>query len=185
MKLLVGLGNPDIHYDGTRHNIGFATLEVFAAAHNMEWQQKDKFKANVAEGFVDAQKIILVKPHTYYNLSGEAVLAVKQFYKLENTDILVVHDELDLPLGTVRSRIGGSDAGNNGIKSISSAVGEDFARVRIGVSNQHSAGQDAADFVLGHFSHEENQKLGDIKKHALQLVEAFLRGELSHTTVEV
>jgi PTH1 family peptidyl-tRNA hydrolase len=183
MKLIIGLGNPDIRFDGTRHNVGFATVQQLAAANTMEWRQKDTFKANIAEGFIGAEKSLLIQPNTYYNLSGEAVLAAKQFYKLENSDILVIHDELALPFGTVRSRIGGTDAGNNGVKSVIGAIGQDFARIRIGIANESLPKQDAADFVLGHFSHAENQKLVDIKKHALQFVEAFLGGSFGHTTI--
>jgi PTH1 family peptidyl-tRNA hydrolase len=84
MKLIVGLGNYDPHYDNTRHNVGFAVVDSFADAHGLDWQIKDKFKAMIAEGVVAGEKIIVVKPHTYYNLSGEAVLAVKQFYKLDS-----------------------------------------------------------------------------------------------------
>jgi len=185
MKLIVGLGNPDPNFDGTRHNVGFATIEVLAAANNLDWQQKDKFKSSVAEGVLDGEKVILLKPRTYYNLSGDAVLAVKQFYKLENPDILILHDELALPFGIIRSRLGGADAGNNGVKSIISAIGEDFARIRIGIANEHTTNQDAADFVLGHFNHDENKALVEVKKHALLMAEAFIRGEFDHTTIEV
>lgn len=185
MKVIVGLGNPDVNFDGTRHNVGFAAVEIFAAAHNLPWQRKDKFKASVAEGIVDGEKVMTVKPLTYYNLSGEAVLAVKQFFKLANQDILVVHDELDLPLGVIRSRIGGTDAGNNGIKSVVQMVGEDFARLRIGIRTQPEDRQNAMDVVLGHFSRQENQKLADIKKHAIIMMTAFVRGQLGHTTMEV
>ncbi len=184
MKLIIGLGNPDIHYDGTCHNVGFAVAEAFAAANNLDWHAKDKFKASVAEGVVQGEKVLAVKPATYYNLSGEAVLAIKQFYKVENADILVLHDELALPFGTVRTRRGGSDAGNNGLKSIIATVGEDVARVRIGIANEFTARQDAADFVLGHFSHDETQKLGDIKKHAMQCISAFVDGSFDHTTIK-
>src|SRR5258707_5952830 len=113
MKLIVGLGNIGDHFNGTRHNVGFKVIDALAEAKGLNWQFKDKFKASVAEGEVDGQKIILAKPTTYYNLSGDAVQATKQFYKLDNADILVLHDELDLPFGTVRARLGGSDAGNN------------------------------------------------------------------------
>lgn len=185
MKLIVGLGNKDAHYDGTRHNVGFAVAEVFAAANNLQWQHKDKFKASVAEGMVDGEKVLLLKPSTYYNLSGEAVLAAKQFYKIDNPDILVLHDELALPFGTIRTRRGGSDAGNNGLKSIIATIGEDVARVRIGIANEFTARQDAADFVLGHFSADEKKQLPTIQKHAQQCIGAFIDGSFDHTTVKI
>lgn len=185
MKLIIGLGNHDSHYDNTRHNAGFAVVDAFASANNMEWQLKDKFKAAIAEGAVGGEKIIVVKPQTYYNLSGEAALAVKQFYKIDNANVLVVHDELALPFGTLRTRIGGSDAGNNGLKSIIATVGADVARVRIGIANEFTGRQDAADFVLGRFTADEQAKMPDIKKHALELLDVFITGDFAHTTKNV
>lgn len=185
MKCIIGLGNPDAHFAGTRHNIGFAVLDAFAARHNGEWTRKDKFKATTAEVMVDGQKAILAKPTTYYNLSGDAVRAIAQFYKLENNDILVVHDELDLPYGTLRSRNDGSSAGNNGIKSIIAAIGEDFARLRVGIANEHSGRQDAADFVLGHLSKQENAVLPAITERAGALITSFITDTLLHVTIEV
>lgn len=182
MKLIIGLGNHDAQYTGTRHNAGFAVADAFASANSLDWQPKDKFKAAVAEGVVNGQKVIVIKPHTYYNLSGEAALAVKQFYKIDNADILVVHDELALPFGTLRTRIGGSDAGNNGLKSIIATVGADVARVRIGIANEFLGRQDAADFVLGRFTADEQSKMPDIKKHALDLLGVFIAGDFAHTT---
>ena len=182
MKLIIGLGNPEPQYDATRHNAGFAIVEAFADAHNLSWQLKDKFKATTAEGVVNSQKVILVKPHTYYNLSGEAALAVKQFYKIDNADILVVHDELALPFGTLRTRVGGSDAGNNGLKSIIATVGADVARIRIGIANDFTGRQNAADFVLGRFTANESAKMPDIKKHAIALIDAFIASDFAHTT---
>lgn len=185
MKLIVGLGNIGPHFDGTRHNVGFAVLDAFAAHNNLTWQDKEKFKAHVAEGVLGGQKVIAMRPTTYYNLTGDAVQAIKHFYKLDNHDILVVHDELALPFGVVRTRPSGSDAGNNGIKSIIAAIGDTFPRIRVGIANPLLAKMDAADFVLSHFSHDEMQKLADIKKHARALIEAFVNGALEHTTVEL
>jgi PTH1 family peptidyl-tRNA hydrolase len=183
MKLITGLGNIGPTYEGTRHNVGFMLLDFFARANNLDWQAKDKFKATVAEGYIGTEKVILVKPTTYYNLSGEAVLAVKQFYKIENANILVVHDELALPFGTLRTRVGGSDAGNNGLKSIIACVGQDVARIRVGIATDLSAKQDAADFVISRFTHHERTQFADIQKHALDLIGAFVTNDFNHTTV--
>jgi PTH1 family peptidyl-tRNA hydrolase len=174
MKLIVGLGNIGAHYDGTRHNAGFAVLEVFAAAHNLEWQAKDKFKAHIAEGMLHGQKIMLVKPTTFYNLVGESIRAIKDFYKVENTDILIIHDELALPYGTLRTRTDGSDAGNNGMKSIIAHVGADVARVRIGIANDTLPRQDAADFVLGRFTAEEREQWQAVQHEATVLIHNFI-----------
>lgn len=183
MKLIVGLGNPDTHYAGTRHNIGFAAIEAWAQTHDISWQNKDKFKARVAEGYVGTQKVIAAQPSTYYNLSGDAVQAIAHFYKIAPADILIVHDELALPFGTVRTRIGGSDAGNNGLKSVIATISSDFARVRVGIANEHSSLQNAADFVLGHLNHEEQQKMPDINKHVTHQIDTFISEDFSHTTV--
>lgn len=185
MKLIVGLGNIGAHYDGTRHNVGFAILEVLAAAHNLEWQAKDKFKAHIAEGVLHGQKVMLVKPTTYYNLVGEAIRAIKDFYKIDNTDILLVHDELALPYGTLRTRTAGSDAGNNGVKSVITHVGSDVARVRVGIANDLLPQQDAADFVLGHFTKEEREQWPAIQREATELIQAFIdeNKTFGHTSV--
>lgn len=183
MKLIVGLGNIGPHFEGTRHNTGFAMVDLFAAAHSLEWQQKDRFKAVVAEGAVSNQKIVLAKPITYYNLSGDAVQALKQFYKLQNSDILVAHDELAMPLGSLRARIGGSDAGNNGIKSIIASIGDDFARLRIGIGGETP--QEAADYVLSRFNRAEAKKIHTIATHCSDLMLAFIDGRFEHTTIQV
>ncbi len=185
MKLVVGLGNIGDSYAATRHNIGFMVLDAFAAEYNLTWQKKDKFKALLAEGVVGDQKVLLIKPITMYNLAGDAVKATAQFYKINPQDILVVHDELALPFGAIRTRLGGSDAGNNGLKSVIAAVSQDFARVRIGVANIHLATADAADFVLSRPTKDEQQKLGDIKKHAVTYVGAFVNGMFDHTTHKI
>ena len=175
MKLIVGLGNVGDHFANTRHNSGFHIVGQLASQHNLDWRPKASFKAELAEGELFGQHTILIRPTTYYNLSGEAVGAIKQFYKLDLADILVVHDELDLPFGTVRARIGGSDAGNNGIKHISEVIGPDYARLRIGIANEQVADfANTADFVLGHFSTTEQAQLAGITKESLSLIEAFI-----------
>jgi peptidyl-tRNA hydrolase, PTH1 family len=187
MKLIIGLGNSDAHYDGTRHNTGFAVLDAIAAAQHFEWNTKDKFKTQIAEGMIHNEKVILAKPTTYYNLSGEAVQALKDFYKLANADIVVVHDELALPFGTVRSRGSGSDAGNNGIKNIVQHVGEDFARVRVGIANDHTPAADAADFVLGRLTKEESEQWPHVVRQASELVYQFIdpNKKFEHMSVRI
>lgn len=181
-KLVIGLGNIGPEYQMTRHNAGFIIVDNFAAQQGWKWQEKPKFKAIVAEGLLDTQKVILAKPVTYMNLSGEAVRALKDFYKIENHDILVIHDELALPFGTVRTRLGGSDAGNNGIRSVIAHIGSDFARLRIGISNEQRVHMDAADFVLARFSTTEKSDLLPLQEKASQLIDDFARGQFSGTT---
>lgn len=185
MKLIIGLGNIGPHFAGTRHNVGFETVDAYAAEHNLAFLEKEKFKAHIAEGVMGDGKIIIAKPTTYYNLVGDSVQMIKQFYKIDDADILVVHDELALPFGTVRTRPDGSAAGNNGVKSIIAAIGDSFPRIRIGIANEFLPRTDAADFVLSRFSHEESQKLPDIKKHAVTLIDAFVDGAFEHTTTNL
>lgn len=184
MKLLVGLGNIGPHFTGTRHNIGFEILDSFAAQNSLDWAQKDKFKAFVAEFSLNGEKVILAKPTTYYNVSGEAVRAIKDFYKLENADILIIHDELALPFATLRTREEGSDAGNNGIKSVLAHIGSDVARIRVGIANEHLQNYNAADFVLGKFSREEKSSLTDVFKHASKAILEFVNGDFTSTTLK-
>jgi PTH1 family peptidyl-tRNA hydrolase len=181
-KLIVGLGNIGREYENTRHNAGFVLIDAFAATQHVTWHDKAKFKANIAELNLNGTKIILAKPTTFMNLSGEAVRALKNFYKIENSDILVIHDELDLPLGTIRTRIGGSSAGNNGIKSISAHINEDYARMRVGIAEELLAKMGAHDFVLGRFSHEDLLQLRHIEPTAATIIEEFVRGNFAHET---
>lgn len=173
-KLIVGLGNIGQQYSGTRHNIGFYMADTLAKKWGSSWHEKPKFKAAVAEVVVDGQKVILLKPHTFYNLSGEAVRAAKDFYKLQNTDILAIHDELALPFGTIRVRTDGSDAGNNGIKSLNQHLGSDYPRIRIGIAGEQATRADAADFVLSRLTNDESAHLPEIFDHTLQLVMQFI-----------
>lgn len=181
MKLIVGLGNPEQQYTGTRHNAGFQAVTNYAAKQGAVFQLKDKFKSQIAEFNASGDKVILCLPTTYYNLSGEAVRAVSDFYKIPATDVLVVHDELALPFGTVRTRIGGSDAGNNGIKSVNAHL-PDTARIRIGIANDLRTTNPDVDIVLGKFSAEESKKLAEIQKHIDADIDAFISGDFEATT---
>ncbi|HSX28149.1 MAG TPA: aminoacyl-tRNA hydrolase [Candidatus Saccharimonadales bacterium] len=183
-RLIVGLGNKGQEYAKTRHNAGFILIDSFAAAEHISWQEKPKFKAHIAEFTQGDDKIILVKPTTYMNLSGEAVRAIKDFYKIENQDILVIHDELALPFGTIRTRVGGSDAGNNGIKSLIQHIGADFARIRIGILDDEMPIMGATDFVLDRFDPEELKELetGELQRTTRQLIDDFIAGTFEHTT---
>ena len=150
MKLIVGLGNPGKEYQNTRHNIGFMTLDHFANTDN--W--KIKFSSLYTETIVNGEKILLIKPQTYMNLSGNALIEFVNFYKINLEDILVIHDDLDLPVGTYRLKINSSAGGHNGIKSIIERLGNNnFARLKIGISNNKDI--DTKDYVLGKFTKEE------------------------------
>jgi PTH1 family peptidyl-tRNA hydrolase len=158
--LFVGLGNPGAEYKGSRHNTGFLCLDNFARKSGFDpWVNKKDLKSLVTSKTLGDTRVILCKPTTFMNLSGEAVQAVAHFYKVHPHDIVVVHDELDINFGQIRMRMGGSAAGNNGIKSVSQHIGEDYGRVRVGVGPKTPEQIDAADFVLQDFSKTEQAEL--------------------------
>jgi len=178
MKVIFGLGNPGREYDFTRHNLGFLVLDRLAASYSAEFLPKSKFFAHVAEFSASGEKILLVKPQTYYNEGGQAARAIIDFYKLQPTNLLAVHDELALPFGTLRVRSDGSDAGNNGIKSLSTHLGPQYPRLRIGIATQLRNQMNDADFVLGRFNAEEQAGLTAITDHAQTIVKGFINGTL-------
>lgn len=182
MKLIIGLGNPESKYDGTRHNVGFRLLDTYAREQGASFKPEKKFKAEIAEFTSGGEKVILAKPTTYYNLSGEAARAISDFYKIAPEDILVIHDELMLPFCTVRTRLGGSPAGNNGIKSINDHLGPNTARIRIGIYNELRDRIDDAQFVLGNFSREEAETLYEKQQKIASLIDAFISGQFEPTT---
>ncbi|HSX44611.1 MAG TPA: aminoacyl-tRNA hydrolase [Candidatus Saccharimonadales bacterium] len=176
--LIVGLGNPAKDYDGTRHNIGFAAVDNFVKQHDLPgWVVKKDLKCLHTSGLIGDKRLIVIKPTTYMNLSGAAVEATAHFYKLTNADILVVHDELDIPFGQIRSRVGGSDAGHNGVKSIIERLGEDFGRIRIGIGNAHQHEGDSADFVLSRFNADEQTQMTNLLKEVNVLITECVAGD--------
>ncbi|HEY1085253.1 MAG TPA: aminoacyl-tRNA hydrolase [Candidatus Saccharimonadales bacterium] len=186
MKLIFALGNPEKRYEQTRHNIGFEIIDAYAREHNASFQQKDKFKAEVAEVVVHGEKILLVKPTTYYNEVGESLRPLMDFYKVTPENTLIIHDDLALPFGTVRSRIGGSDAGNNGIKSINQHGGEQSNRLRIGIASSQRAVMGDVNFVLARFSLDETTQLTKIiVPGAIELVQSFLAGSFAPHSVKL
>ena len=183
--LLVGLGNVGGKYDGTRHNIGFFAIDHFVAGmEEMEsWIEKKDLKCYVSKGRVGDTQVIAVKPTTYMNLSGEAVQAVSHFYKITLSSTVVIHDELDIPFGQIRLRVGGSSAGNNGIKSVSQAIGEDYGRIRIGVGPKVPEQMDSADFVLQKFGTEQQAQLGNLTREVNAILTEYIyAGQLPHDT---
>lgn len=159
-------------------------LDALASSKNTFFTLKPKFHAEIAETTIAGEKVLLVKPQTYYNESGVSARALADFYKLQPaTDLLVIHDELALPLGTIRIREKGSDAGNNGIKSLNSHLGPDYSRLRIGVANELRERMNDADFVLGHFSKDERETLNStIIPKVLELIEHFSADQLETTS---
>jgi peptidyl-tRNA hydrolase, PTH1 family len=182
--LIVGLGNIGNEYDGTRHNIGFAAVDRFAQDHDFTgWTNKRDLKCHLATTQLGDTKVIIIKPTTLMNLSGEAVQAVVHFYKISQENIVVVHDELDVPFGQIRTRVGGGSAGHNGIKSVTAAVGEQYGRVRIGIGPKTHEQMDSADFVLAKFSAEQETQLKNLTREASAILSEYAySGQLPHET---
>jgi peptidyl-tRNA hydrolase, PTH1 family len=158
--LVVGLGNIGDEYDNTRHNIGFMAIDDFADKNDFDaWINKKDLKCYYTQKTFGQTRVILVKPTTYMNLSGEAVQKVQHFYKISNDKTVAIYDELDIDFGQIRTRTGGSAAGHNGVKSLIKQCGEDFGRIRIGIGPKLHEQQDSADFVLSQFSAEQVAKL--------------------------
>lgn len=177
MKIIFAQGNPGKEYEKTRHNVGFMALDYYAHKNNLVFQTKPKFDAEIAEINKEGEKILFVKPMTYYNETGRAARALTDFYKVTPADILVIHDDLALPFGTLRTREKGSDAGNNGIKSLNAHLGENYVRIRVGVRNDLTDKIGAHDFVLARFTSEESEKLAhDILPKTSELVDDFITG---------
>ncbi len=182
MKLIVGLGNPETVYDGSRHNLGFFILDSYANANKLQFRSKTRFNAMVAELSTAKEKTLLIKPTTFYNLSGEAVQAITNFYKIPARNVLIVHDEIMLPIGTFRTRLGGSDAGNNGIKSISQHITPNTARIRIGIKQPLRDQIDDKNFVLGQLTTEEKEVIGQLLPAISEAIDTFINGSFAPTT---
>ena len=173
MKIIVGLGNPGNEYAKTRHNVGFMLIDALAEHLNISlW--KDKFNAQIAEGRIGTEKVLLVKPQTYMNNSGEAVGPLMRWYKVNPEDIIVAHDDMDIPAGTIRIRKKGSSGGHNGIKSLISHVGsENFSRVRLGIGRP-LPGWSVANHVLAPFPQEDKTAVDEAIKYLIPAVECII-----------
>lgn len=178
MYIIVGLGNPGRQYENTRHNIGFRLIDKLAEKHNISVLEC-KHKALIGKGYIEGQKVILVKPQTFMNLSGESVREVLNFYKVEpDTQLIVVYDDISLAVGALRIRKKGSAGGHNGIKNIIAQTGTDiFKRIKIGVGEKPK-GYDLADYVLGHFTGDEKKKIQESGEMAEKAVRLMLQGEV-------
>lgn len=182
--LVVGLGNPGKEYENTRHNVGFAAMDAFVAANGFDqWVEKKNLKCLQSGGQLGETRVIVIKPTTFMNLSGEAVQAVANFYKIPADKIIVVHDELDIPFGQIRLRMGGSSAGHNGLKSVIQHMGEGFGRVRVGIGPKEPEQMDSADFVLARFNKEQQSHMSELTREVSAILsEASFGGELPHET---
>ena len=168
MHLIVGLGNIGEKYQLTRHNIGFMVIDEITKNLSTSNIQKSNFHSSLEKSAYD----LYSKPTTFMNNSGMAVQAIKEYYKLEMEDLIVIHDDIDLPFGTVKFKIGGGHGGHNGLRSIDAHIGKEYTRVRIGVGKPQDKA-DVANYVLNNFSKEELNKLPDIIAHTVDAIKAL------------
>lgn len=183
MQLFVGLGNPGAKYAHTRHNIGFMAVDRIAADHGFgPW--KAKFQGQITEGRLGGDKVLLLKPETFMNLSGQSVGEAMRFYKLTPADVTVFHDELDLAPGKLKLKQGGGHAGHNGLRSIHSHIGEEYRRVRLGIG--HPGRKEAVSgYVLHDFAKAEEEWLDNLLRGISDGADALARGEGSKFSTAV
>ncbi|MDD2699448.1 MAG: aminoacyl-tRNA hydrolase [Arcobacteraceae bacterium] len=173
MFLIAGLGNPGEKYKNTRHNVGFLVIDEIAKNANTTTINNSNFKSITQK----TNNTILAKPQTFMNLSGESILSIADYYGIDNNEIIIIHDDLDLPFGAVKFKIGGGHGGHNGLRSIDSHIGQDYIRVRVGIGKPIN--KEVANYVLSDFSKEESNKLEDIIPHIVKAVTALQKETLA------
>lgn len=184
MKIIFAQGNPEDRYTLTRHNIGWRIIDALAEEQGASWKVDKKHGASLAIYTEGGEKILLAKPLSYYNDTGRVAHSLLHFYKLSPQDLLVIHDDLALPFGTLRVRKQGSDAGNNGIKSINAHLGQDYQRLRVGVWNNLRDRMGDADFVLSSFSKaEQTDLIATIIPASISIIDEFTSGHLSPQSI--
>ena len=177
MKLIAGLGNVGDKYCFTRHNAGFMVLDKWALDEGLSFREEKKLKCFLTKLRYNNEDLLLVKPTTFMNLSGEAVRAVMDYYKIDVKDILIIYDDIALDLGRIRFRANGSDGGHNGIKSIIQHVGtKDFDRLKVGIGPQPNIPSE--NYVLQNFPKEQHEELKDVLKKSIEAVEYYLKNDI-------
>lgn len=177
MIAIIGLGNPGKNYETTIHNLGFMAVDYFAQKHNIEFS-KNKYSARVAEGIINGEKVAIIKPETFMNLSGKSVEEVMRMHKLQPSEIIVVSDDIDLPFSTIRVRTSGSAGTHNGLRDIVGRIGKDFPRIRVGAGRPEFG--DLASFVLSKIPNEKLEMLPEKFEKVSRVLECFI----SNKTVE-
>lgn len=173
MKLIVGLGNPGLLYKKTRHNVGFMFVDQLIKDFKLKFSYHKNLKCEIVQFLMGNEKIIVIKPQTYMNLSGESVLLVSNFYKIDLEDILVIYDDLDLPVGKIRIRKSGSSGGHKGMANIIQVFDSNqINRIRIGIDYNNNI--ETVDYVLGKFSKLEQEKINDTIYQAKEIINSYL-----------
>ncbi len=182
MFLIVGLGNPGKEYENTRHNVGFMFADLLSRRYEFH-HSKARFKSEISEGMIGGKKVLLQKPLTYMNLSGNAVLQAADFFKVPIENIIVIHDDLDLALGKIRVKTGGGAGGHNGLKDIDARLGKEYMRIRIGIG--HPGDRDAVSaYVLSRFSPDDRQIIDEIADNATRSIDLLLEGDSNRFTTK-
>lgn len=178
MYIIAGLGNPGRKYVNSRHNVGFDALDAVAAKYDIA-VKKLKFNGLYGEGTIEGEKVVLVKPQTFMNLSGECIREFKNWYKVENSQIIIIYDDISLPFGKLRIRPKGSAGGHNGVKNIIyQTASEEFPRIKIGVGQPPNPDYDLADYVLGKFSRKEIKELVPMAVKVAEAVGEIIKNDV-------
>lgn len=173
--ILAGLGNPGLQYEQSRHNVGFRVIDLFCKENNIT-NFRLKFHSYIADGEICGKRVIIAKPQTYMNLSGQALGEISRFYKIPPENVIVMFDDISLPLGKIRVRAKGSAGGHNGIKDIIAVLGsENFPRIKVGVGDKPNPDYELKDWVLGKFSKEENEKFNSAALRAVNAAKEIIR----------
>ena len=174
MFLIVGLGNPGVEYAGTRHNAGFMAVDAIADKYGFgSW--REKFDGLIAEGKIADEKVYLLKPQTFMNLSGNSVVKAAMFYKILPQNIVVIHDDMDLDITQIKAKIGGGSGGHNGLKSIDAHITNGYNRIRLGVGHPKAAGDEVVNYVLSGFSKSDKENLQQNIDLAVENIEILLK----------
>ena len=176
MFLLVGLGNPSPNNTNNRHNVGFLTIDAINVKYKLS-KQKPKFKGLLTTGIIDGQKVYAIKPLTFMNSSGVCIKELVDYFKMDIKNIFVFHDDMDIDIGKVKTKIGGSNAGHNGIDSIDKNIGKNYSRIRIGIGRP-SKNSTAADHVLDNFSSDEKQNVEEVTKNIIESMSILISKDL-------
>ena len=182
--LVVFLGNPGKEYENTRHNAGFMAVDAIAEEYSFA-AFKSKFDGEIAEGKIGGEKVFILKPHTYMNLSGNAVVKAASFYKILPENIVVVHDDMDLPVGKLKAKIGGGAGGHNGLKSIDAAITPNYNRIRIGVGHAKDKGNDVVNYVLSGFGKEDKKVLDCAIELVVKTIEILIKKGVSEYSNQI
>lgn len=187
LRLIVGLGNYPKEYQYTRHNMGFLIIDALHSGNYMyrnhngvdisdfdRWNENSKAKGNVSFGTFFGRECILLKPNTYMNLSGESVISVVNFYKIKPENIIIIHDEIEIPFGHIKSSNSRNSAGHNGVKSINNYIKYNYNRVRVGIGRPHIEGQDVGQYVISKFTKDELDKMDDIYTNSILTLKTLL-----------